>query len=62
MIVPLSCAVEDDVFNAVSLICGEDVAWNLCYEDQGTFEQVREFVTVVYDGFKSVHRKKGETA
>ena len=62
MIVPLSCAVEDDVFNAVSLICGEEVAWNLCYEDVETFEQVKEFVTVVYDGYKNVPYKKEDAS
>lgn len=50
MIMPLACAVEDDVFNAVKLICGEEVAWNLCYEDIETFEQVREFVDLLKGG------------
>jgi hypothetical protein len=62
MVVPLSCAVEDDVFNAVSLICGEEVAWNLCYEDVQTFEHVKEFVTVVLDGYRNVPYKKEDTA
>lgn len=52
MIVPLSCAVEDDVFTAVSNICGEDVAFNLCYEDKETFDQVKEFINVVLDGYR----------
>jgi hypothetical protein len=56
------CAVEDDVFNAVNLICGEEVAWNLCYEDSHTFEQVKEFVTVVMDGYRTIPHKKEETA
>lgn len=60
MIIPLSCAVEDDVFAAVTLICGEEVAWNLCYEDSQTFDQVKEFVTVVLDGYRNVPYKKEE--
>lgn len=47
MIMPMSCAVEDDVFNAVRLICGEEVAWNLCYEDAETLEQVKEFINII---------------
>lgn len=62
MIVPMACVVEDDVFNAVSLICGEETAWNLCYEDSQTFDQVKEFVTVVLDGYRNVPHKKGESA
>lgn len=52
MIVPMACAVEDDVFNAVKLICGDEVAWDLCYEDVSTFNEVKEFINVILDGHR----------
>jgi hypothetical protein len=50
MIIPLTPAVDDAVYRAVELICGEETALQLCYEDKETYEQVKEFVEVILNG------------
>lgn len=50
MIIPLECAVDDYVFNAVASLCGEDTAWKLCYEDHETYFEVKSVVDTILGG------------
>jgi hypothetical protein len=51
MIKPLSCTVDDETFRCVASICGEDVAWELCYEDEETYLVVKTMVDTILGGF-----------
>ncbi|GCL71813.1 hypothetical protein PN4B1_17180 [Paenibacillus naphthalenovorans] len=50
MIMPLACAVDDYVFNAVAAICGEETAFKLCYEDYETYFEVKSVVDAILNG------------
>ena len=51
MIKPLECCVDDTTFRQVAAICGEEVAWKLCYEDEETYLVVKAMVDTILGGF-----------
>ncbi|SDJ60366.1 hypothetical protein SAMN05421868_1348 [Paenibacillus naphthalenovorans] len=64
MIMPLACAVDDYVFNAVAAICGEETAFKLCYEDYETYFEVKSVVDILLGGIGPGGKpiKESETA
>lgn len=51
MIVPLSSAVDDEVYRAVLSICGEEVALKLCYEDPAEIAELKQVIAIILNGF-----------
>lgn len=57
MIVLLECAVSDTTFRQVSAICGESVAYDLCYTDWDVNNAARSLV----DGILSHPPPRGDS-
>lgn len=52
MIIPLACAVDDYVFNAVAALYDEETAFKLCYEDHETYAEVMNVVDTILGGHR----------
>ncbi|CAN7361993.1 hypothetical protein [Paenibacillus sp. LjRoot56] len=53
MIVPLSTAVDEEVYKAVSAICGEEVALQLCYSDPEEIQEIKNVINIITNGVRS---------